>query len=116
MKNTIPRWCLFLLFVVVVAPSTYAGGKSSFKAAPIPSHQEIVISRVTPGEIIIEERIVSAKGKIEEKRSKSFRITQFTEINVNGRRATINDLRPGMRVQVAAGTDRTQASRIDANG
>jgi hypothetical protein len=116
MKNTIPRWCAFLLFVVVVTPPAHAGGKSSFKAAPAPSHQEIVISRITPGEIITEERIVSAKGKIEEKRSKSFQITPFTEINVNGRRGTVSELRPGMRVQIIAATDRAQASRIDANG
>lgn len=83
---------------------------------PTPSHQEIVISRVMPEEIIIEERIVSDKGKIEEKRSKSFRITKFTEIMVNGRRGTMAELRPGMRVHVTAGTDRTVASRIDANG
>jgi hypothetical protein len=116
MKNTIPRWCVLLLFVVGVATSIHAAGKSSFKAAPIPSHQETVISRITPEEITIEERIVSAKGKIEEKRTKSFRITKFTEIIVNGLRGTISELKPGMKVQVTAGTDRTQASRIDANG
>ena len=83
---------------------------------PTPSHQEIVISRVMPEEIIIEERIVSDKEKIEQKRSTSFRITQFTEINVNGRRGTVAELRPGMRVHVTAGTDRTVAARIEANG
>ena len=116
MNNAIPRWCALLLFVVLAAPSIHAGGKSSYKVTPTPSHQEIVISRVMPEEVIIEERIVSYKGKIEEKRTKSFQITKFTEINVNGRRATVGELRPGMRVQVTAGTDRAQASRIDANG
>ena len=83
---------------------------------PTPSHQEIVISKITPEEIIIEERIVSDKGKIEEKRSKSFRITKFSEIMVNGRRGAITELRPGMRVHVTVGTDRTVAARIEANG
>lgn len=83
---------------------------------PTPSHQEIVISKIMPEEIIIEERIVSDKGKIEEKRSKSFRITKFTEIMVNGRRGAMAELRPGMRVHVTAGTDRTVAARIEADG
>ncbi len=83
---------------------------------PTPSHQEIVISRVTPAEITIELRIVSAKGKVEEKRSRAYGISKFTEINVNGRRGTPGDLKAGMRVNVTAGTDRTVAARIDANG
>jgi len=83
---------------------------------PTPSHQEIVISRVTPEQITIELRIVSAKGRVEEKRSKAFAITKFTEITVNGRKGTAADLRAGMRVAITAGTDRTVASRIDANG
>ena len=93
-----------------------AGGSMKMPQIPTPSHQEIVISKIMPEEIIIEERIVSDKGKIEEKRSKSFRITKFTEIMVNGRRGAIAELRPGMRVHVTAGTDRTVAARIDANG
>jgi hypothetical protein len=93
-----------------------AGGSMKVPRTPTPSHQEIIISRVTPDEITIEERIVSDKGKIEEKRSKSFRVTKFTEITVNGRRGTIAEMKPGMRVHVTAGTDRATASRIDANG
>jgi hypothetical protein len=83
---------------------------------PTPSHQEIVISRVTPGEITIELRMVSATGKVEERKSKAFAITKFTEIIVNGRKGTAADLKAGMRVNVTAGTDRTVAARIDATG
>ncbi len=43
-------------------------------------------------------------------------MTQFTEINVNGQRATVADLRPGMVVNVTMDTDPTRASRINASG
>jgi hypothetical protein len=39
---------------------------------------------------------------------------QFTEINVNGRRATAAELKPGMTVTAVLGTDPTKASRINA--
>ena len=43
-------------------------------------------------------------------------MTQFTEINVNGLRATAADLKPGMAVNVTIGMDPSQASRINASG
>ena len=43
-------------------------------------------------------------------------ITQFTEINVNGRKATAAELKPGMTVNVSLGTDSAKASRINATG
>ena len=92
------------------------GGRTSFKVAPAPSHQEIFITNVTADAITVETRTVSAKGKIEEKQGRSFGVTKFTEIIVNGRKGTIADLKRGMRVHVTAGTDRTFAARIDANG
>ena len=41
-------------------------------------------------------------------------ITQFTEITVNGRKATAAELKPGMTVNVTLGTDPSKASRINA--
>jgi hypothetical protein len=41
---------------------------------------------------------------------------QFAEINVNGQRATIADLKPGMTVSVTIGMDPTHASRVVATG
>jgi hypothetical protein len=46
--------------------------------------------------------------------TKTFTIDQFTEINVNGRKATAAELKPGMIVNVTIGTDATKASRINA--
>jgi hypothetical protein len=43
-------------------------------------------------------------------------ITQFTEINVNGRKATAAELKPGMTVSITLGTDSSKASRIIATG
>ena len=52
----------------------------------------------------------------EGKATRTFIITQFTEINVNGQRATIVDLKPGMTVNVTIGMDPTRASRVVATG
>ncbi|PYL20209.1 MAG: hypothetical protein DMF41_07070 [Verrucomicrobia bacterium] len=52
----------------------------------------------------------------EEKTTRAFIITQFTEITVNGQRATIADLKPGMTVNVTIGVDPSQAGRIIATG
>jgi len=47
----------------------------------------------------------------DDKVTRTFVITQFTEINVNGQRATVADLRPGMVVNVTMDTDPARASR-----
>jgi hypothetical protein len=59
---------------------------------------------------------VNAITVSEEKTTRTFIITQFTEINVNGQRATIADLKAGMTVSVTIGVDPTRASRINATG
>jgi hypothetical protein len=97
-------------------PCGLQAGSMNVPRTPTPSHQEIVISRVTPETITIELKMVSATGRVEEKRSKTFTVTKFTEITVNGRKGTATDLKAGMRVNITAGTDRTVAARIDANG
>ncbi|HEX8899533.1 MAG TPA: hypothetical protein VF751_12605, partial [Chthoniobacterales bacterium] len=48
--------------------------------------------------------------------TRTLTINQFTEINVNGRRATAAELKPGMTVNVTLGTDPSKASRINATG
>lgn len=104
-----------ILSFVTVTPPVLATSLH-FKTPPQPSHQETIIENITPDTITIEIRTVSHKGKIEEKKSRAFGITKFTEIIVNGRKGTVADLKRGMRVNVTAGMDRTVASRIDANG
>ena len=92
-----------LLGMVLVIPA-FAGSKK--KAAPPPVHQPPVISSVTANSVTVTE----------DKVSRTLAITAFTEINVNGRRATITDLKPGMTVSITLGAGANLASRINATG
>src|SRR5437899_2191264 len=89
--------------VVVMGSSVFGGGKK--KAKP-PEHHDILISSVAGNAVTVTE------GKV----TRAFKITQFTEINVNGQKATIADLKPGMTVSVTIGVDPSQASRVNASG
>src|SRR5205809_6247361 len=93
-----------VLFAVAVTPA-FAGSKKK-KASPTPKYQPPVISSVTGNTITVTE----------EKTTRAFIITQFTEITVNGQRATIADLKPGMTVTVTIGMDPSRAARINATG
>ncbi len=93
-----------VLFAVAVTPA-FAGSKKK-KASPTPKYQPPVISSVTGNTITVTE----------EKTTRAFIVTQFTEITVNGQRATIADLKPGMTVNVTIGVDPSQAGRIIATG
>jgi hypothetical protein len=100
---------LSLLFVVSVLLGMLLGSPvfgASKKKAPPPVQHNPVISSVTATSITVTE----------DKVSKTFTITQFTEINVNGRKATVADLKPGMTVSVTLDTDPSRASRINATG
>jgi len=79
---------------------------ASKKKPPPTKNQPPTIATVTANSITIKD----------EKTTRTLGITQFTEINVNGRRAAAADLKPGMTVSVALGTDPTRASRINATG
>lgn len=101
----------FVLFVVslllgiITTPPTYGRG-SRRKATPPQQTQLPVIASVAANAITVTEN----------KTTKTFTITQFTEINVNGQRATVADLKPGMTVNVTLGTDASKVSRINASG
>ena len=71
-----------------------------------PAYQQPVIASVTGNAITVSDQ----------KTTRTFTVSQFTEINLNGQRATIADLKPGMTVNVTIGTDPTRASRINAEG
>jgi hypothetical protein len=93
---------VFLVFIV--AGPAFGGGKK--KKAPATEYHQPVISSVKGNAITVSD----------EKTTRAFTITQFTEINVNGQRATIADLKPGMTVNVTIGLDPSHASRIIAEG
>ena len=110
---------LGLLFVAAVATVTdlQAGRISSkSKATPTPPHQETIVASVTATTLTVDVQTVSDKGKILGKTTKAYVISQFTEVTVNGQRATIADIKPGMKVSVTLGTDATKAARVVANG
>jgi hypothetical protein len=92
-----------LLVVVTIAPAFGAGRK---KSTPAAEHHETVISSVGPNTVTISDN----------KTTKTLTVTRFTEINVNGQKATMVDLKPRMTVNVILGTDPTVASRISAVG
>jgi len=99
----LPLVAICTLLAVIIATPAFAGSK---KKKATPAYHTPVISGVTGNAITVTE----------EKTTRTFIITQFTEINVNGQRATIVDLKPGMTVNVTIGMDPTRASRVVATG
>lgn len=96
-----------LLFAVWFATLTLSPAFSASKRkSEAPLIQGSVIASATAISITITE------GKT----AKTLIITQFTEITVNGIRATAAELKPGMNVSVTLGTDPTRAGRINATG
>src|SRR6266516_3712691 len=91
-----------VLIVLIVASPAFGGGKK--KKVPAAEYHQPVISIVKGNAITVSD----------EKTTRAFTITQFTEINVNGQRANAADLKPGMTVNVTIGLDPSHASRINA--
>src|SRR5919204_2404715 len=116
-KGSWAGWAVFCISLACAVPVLQASGiKMKPRVTATPAHQEIVISAVSPTVVTVTEQIVSDKGKVLNKTSKAYLVSQFTEITVNGQRATIADLKPGMKATVTIGTDPTKAARIVANG
>src|SRR5437667_9854401 len=93
-----------LVGLIVIAPASGKGRKK--KATPVPAYHGPVISSVTGNAISISD----------EKTTRTFTVTQFTEINVNGQKATIADVKQVMTANVIIATDPARASRINAEG
>ena len=92
------------MLTLVMISSASAAGTKSFKPKPVATPQPTVITNVSPTSITV----TNANG------TKAYTISQFTEIKVNGLRATAADLKQGMTITVTMATDPTRASRIDA--
>ena len=93
-----------ILLAGLVAAPAFAGGRKK-KTSP-PKYQAPVISSVTGNTITVTQ----------EKATRAFTITRFSEITVNGQKATVADLKPGMTATVTIGVDPSQASRVVATG
>ena len=94
-----------ILVVALASAPVFAESKKK-KASPTPKYQPPVISSVTENTVTVTQ----------EKLTRAFMITRFSEVTVNGQRATIADLKPGMTVSVTIGVDPSQARRGVATG
>jgi hypothetical protein len=104
MKNRLFIVVSVLLAGITIIPAFGKGRKK--KATSVPAYHQPVISGVTGNAITVSDQ----------KTTRTFTITPFTEINVNGQRATIADLKAGMTANVTIGMDPSHASRIVATG
>jgi hypothetical protein len=102
MRNRVLVVVWILLTAITLAP---AFGKGKKKKAT-PAYQAPVIASVTGNAITVSEPNTT----------RTFTVTQFTEITVNGQRASIADLKPGMTISVTIGVDPSRAARINATG
>jgi hypothetical protein len=95
---------VFILAAALTTAPAFAGGRKK-KASP-PKPQTPLISSVTGNTITVTQ----------DKATRAFMITPYSEIIVNGQKGTITDLKPGMTVNVTIGVDPTQAGRVVASG
>ncbi len=116
MKKSSLLWqVVFLYGSAFVAISVLNAATVRYKSPP-PTHQQTIISSVTANSVTVATQTLSDKGKVLDEKSRTFVITKFTEINVNGQKATVADLKPKMKVSVTIGADPATAARIVANG
>ena len=104
MKNTRFVVVSFLFVLIAIASGPAFAGSKKKKTTSAPASYQPVISSVKGNTISVSDA----------KTTRAFTITQFTEISVNGQRAAIADLKPGMTIDVTIGMDPTHAGRINA--
>src|SRR5438552_18543076 len=92
------------LIAIITTTSAFGGGRKK-RTTPPPQAQPTLISNVSGNATTVSD----------DKITRTFVMTQFTETNVNGQRGTVADLKPGMVVKVTISTDPAQASRINAS-
>jgi hypothetical protein len=96
---------VIILAIALATTAAFAGGKKK-KASPTPKDHTSVISNVIGNTMTVTQ----------DKATRAYTITRFSEVMVNGQKATIADLKPGMTVSVTIGVDPSQASRVVATG
>lgn len=105
--------CGLMLFTNTGLP---AGRKTRREPTPVRTHHETIISQVTANSVTVTAQTLTEKGTVVDKAVKAYTISPFTEVRINGQRASIGSLKPGMKVTVTLGTDPTKLARIVANG
>jgi hypothetical protein len=94
---------VWILFAAIAFAPAFGKGR---KKKATPAYQPPVIASIAGNAITVSEQ----------KTARTFTVTQFTEITVNGQRASIAELKPGMTVNVTIGMDPSRAARINATG
>jgi hypothetical protein len=105
MKKPLLLGAIASALLLVMPHPAFAGGSKKTKATAPPAPAEPVIANVTQDAVTVSD----------EKGSRTYVVTQFTEITLNGQRATLAELKPGMKAKVVLGTDALRASRITAS-
>ena len=90
-----------IMLALLGAPAEAGGRKAAVKPKATPA--KTTVTNVTPTRLTITD----------DRGSKALNVTPFTEITVNGQKATLADVKSGMVVDVAL-RDPTTASRISA--
>lgn len=112
--NNISRKIFSCVIVICFTLSSFAGAKSKPKPAPTPlprSEEDRIVSVSSSSISIQHEHWAKSFDKKETKETvtKNYKITNYTEILVNGEKAKVGDLKAGMAVSV----DATAASGLD---
>ena len=92
------------LIVAIFPASSFFAGVKKAKPKPMEFH-DTVIESVGADSITISQ----------DKLSKNYKLTPFTEITFRGQKVTLADLKSGMSVSVTQGTDVMTAARIAAS-
>lgn len=80
--------------------SSFGGKNAKIKA---PEHHETTIATVTADQITVSQ----------DKTKVTYSMSKFTEVTIDGQKATAADLKPGMLVSVTK-ADQTRLSRVTA--
>ncbi len=102
---------LFVFALTFVVPFTrvQAGGRRAPREPFKPVYNAITSVDATAH--TLSYSTVNGKGTAV---SKTFKLTDKTEIEVNGQKGTVADLKSGMQVSVDPGMDETVAERVSA--
>ena len=101
---------MFALVLVVSLARVEAGGRRSARRKPFEPVYNAITS-VDATAHTVSYSTVNGKGSPV---SKTFKITDKTEIEVSGQKGTLTDLKAGMQVDISPGMDETVADRITA--
>lgn len=98
-----------LLLLLFAAPAEARGSRKKGARAEPPKPQYEALTGVDQAAGTVTITMVNGVNHT----PRTFRVTPFTEIEVNGQRGTFADLRPGMMATHGLGTDPAVLSRLN---